>query len=185
MLSLRASNEGLLSPRVARAQEHDCRPRLFEFFLLHEERNQSRPPRLNEASAIAAESLMNNAGEKGISEGFCLAKSERAVPGGVGAEGACHPTIFLESRLAGAQSSGYNGVVSGEVDTMRHVPAHFDGEKVVLDGPVSIPPQTPLEVVIPDSAEEFQDFSRNEFLASLPSLTRIWANPLDAEYDEL
>jgi hypothetical protein len=35
---------------------------------------------------------MDNAGEEGISEGFRLAKSERAVPGGVGAEGPCHPT---------------------------------------------------------------------------------------------
>jgi hypothetical protein len=34
-------------------------------------------------SAIAAEAFMNNAGEEGISEGFRLAKSERAVPGGV------------------------------------------------------------------------------------------------------
>lgn len=68
---------------------------------------------------------------------------------------------------------------------MRHVPAHFDGEKVVLDGPVSIPPHTPLEVVIPDSEEECRDFSRNAFLASLPSLTKIWANPRDAEYDNL
>jgi|CXWL01.1.fsa_nt_gi hypothetical protein len=30
---------------------------------------------------------MNNAGEEGIYEGFHLAKSDRAVPGGVGAEG--------------------------------------------------------------------------------------------------
>lgn len=74
---------------------------------------------------------------------------------------------------------------SGRMNAMRHVPAHFDGEKVVLDGPVSIPPQTPLEVVIPDSAEEVQDVSRDAFLASLPSLTRIWANPRDAEYDKL
>ena len=43
-------------------------------------------------SVIAAEALMNNAGEEGISEGFRLAKSERAVPGGVGAEGPYHPT---------------------------------------------------------------------------------------------
>jgi hypothetical protein len=34
-------------------------------------------------SAIAAEALMNNAGQEGISEGFRLAQSERAVPGGV------------------------------------------------------------------------------------------------------
>ena len=62
-----------------------------------EERNQSRPPRLNQASAIAAETLMNNAGEEGISEGIRLAQSERAVPGGVGAEG---PAPYLrESDL--------------------------------------------------------------------------------------
>ena len=36
MLSLRASNEGLPRPRVARAQEHDRRPRFFESFLLPE-----------------------------------------------------------------------------------------------------------------------------------------------------
>jgi hypothetical protein len=58
-----------------------------------------RPPRLNQASVIAAEALMNNVGEEGISEGFRLAKSERAVPGCVGAEGPCHPTTFLEHRL--------------------------------------------------------------------------------------
>ncbi len=43
--------------------------------------------RRNSGSAIAAEALMNNAGEEGISEGFRLAKSDRAVLGGVGAEG--------------------------------------------------------------------------------------------------
>ena len=50
--------------------------------------------RRSSGSAIAAEALMNNAGEEGISEGFRLAKSERAVPGGVGAEGPCHPAHF-------------------------------------------------------------------------------------------
>ena len=38
---------------------------------------------------------MNNAGEEGISEGFRLAKSERAVPGGVGAEGLATLPLFL------------------------------------------------------------------------------------------
>ena len=93
-----------LCSRNARAQEHDCRPRLFEFFLLPEERNQSRPPRFYEAWAIAAESLMNNAGEEGISEGFRLAKSERANSGGVGAEEACHPVsvaAFFRIRTMG------------------------------------------------------------------------------------
>jgi hypothetical protein len=44
-------------------------------------------------SAIPAEALMNHAGEEGISEGFRLAKSERAVPGGVGAEGYATPPL--------------------------------------------------------------------------------------------
>jgi len=52
-------------------------------FTLHERRFT----RKSSGSAIAAEALMNNAGEEGISEGFRLAKSERAVPGGVGAKG--------------------------------------------------------------------------------------------------
>jgi len=37
-------------------------------------------------------SMRDSAGEEGISEGFRLAKSERAVSGGVGAEGLCHLT---------------------------------------------------------------------------------------------
>jgi hypothetical protein len=55
---------------------------------------QSRPSRLSQGSAIAAEALMNNAGQVGISEGFRLAKSESAVPGGAGAKGSAtmpHP----------------------------------------------------------------------------------------------
>ena len=93
--------------------------------------------------------------------------------------------LFLNLALPAHKVQATMALSVERLNTMRHVPAHFDGEKVVLDGPVSIPPQTPLEVVIPDSAEEFQDFSRNEFLASLPSLTKIWANPLDSEYDKL
>ncbi|HEU5409074.1 MAG TPA: hypothetical protein VFU48_14990 [Nitrospira sp.] len=68
---------------------------------------------------------------------------------------------------------------------MRHVSAHFDGEKVVLDERVSISANTPVEVVIPDSNEELRALSNDVFLASLPSLKRIWGNPRDAEYDEL
>ena len=37
---------------------------------------------------------------------------------------------------------------------MRHVPAHYDGTKVVLDEPVALPVNTPLEVVVPDAPEE-------------------------------
>jgi hypothetical protein len=68
---------------------------------------------------------------------------------------------------------------------MRHVPAHYDGEKVVLDEPVSLSANTPVEVVIPDSQEDMMALKTDVSLASLPSLTRIWDNPRDAEYDQL
>ncbi|MBX3331177.1 MAG: hypothetical protein KF722_12290 [Nitrospira sp.] len=68
---------------------------------------------------------------------------------------------------------------------MRHVPAHYDGEKVVLDEPVSLLANTPVEVLIPDSQEELTALKTDVFLASVASLTRIWNNPRDAEYDKL
>ena len=68
---------------------------------------------------------------------------------------------------------------------MRHVPAHYDGEKVVLDEPVSLSANTPVEVVIPDTREELTALKTDVSLASVPSLTRIWDNPRDAEYDKL
>jgi hypothetical protein len=67
---------------------------------------------------------------------------------------------------------------------MRHIPAHY-GEKVVLDEPVSLSANTPVEVVIPDSQEEMMALKTDAALASLSSLTRIWNNPRDAEYDKL
>ncbi len=68
---------------------------------------------------------------------------------------------------------------------MKHVPAHYDGTKVVLDEPVTLPVNTPLEVVIPDSPEESTQLREETFLASLPILTKVWANSADAEYDKL
>jgi hypothetical protein len=68
---------------------------------------------------------------------------------------------------------------------MRRVSAHYDGEKVVLDEPVSLSANTPVEVVIPDSKEELTTLRTDVFLASVPSLTRIWDNPRDAECDKL
>ena len=37
---------------------------------------------------------------------------------------------------------------------MKHVAAHYDGEKVVLDEPISLPANTPVEVLLPDSLDE-------------------------------
>ena len=68
---------------------------------------------------------------------------------------------------------------------MRHISGHYDGEKVVLDEPVSLSANTQVEVVIPDSKEELTTLRTDVFLASVPSLTRIWDNPGDAEYDKL
>lgn len=68
---------------------------------------------------------------------------------------------------------------------MRHIPAHYDGEKVVLDEPVSLSADTPVEVVIPDSQNELAALKADVSLTSLPSLMRIWDNPRDAEYDKL
>ena len=68
---------------------------------------------------------------------------------------------------------------------MKHVAAHYDGEKVILDEPVSLSANTPVEVVIPDSEDEKARLRAGIFLASVPSLKKIWANPRDAEYDKL
>ncbi len=68
---------------------------------------------------------------------------------------------------------------------MRHISAHYDGEKIVLDEPVSLSANTPLEVVIPDSQEDLMALKTDVFLASVPSLVQIWNNPRDAEYDKL
>ena len=56
---------------------------------------------------------------------------------------------------------------------------------MVLDEPVSLSANTQVEVVIPDSKEELTTLRTDVFLASLPSLTRMWDNPRDAEYDKL
>lgn len=68
---------------------------------------------------------------------------------------------------------------------MKHVSAHYDGIKVVLDEAVTLPVDTPLEVVIPDSPEESAQLREGTFLASLPVLSKIWTNSADAEYDKL
>jgi DNA-binding transcriptional regulator/RsmH inhibitor MraZ len=68
---------------------------------------------------------------------------------------------------------------------MRHVSAHYDGEKVILDEPVSLSANTPVEVVIPDSHADLMALKTDVFLASVPSLIQIWNNPRDAEYDKL
>jgi hypothetical protein len=68
---------------------------------------------------------------------------------------------------------------------MKYIAAHYDGEKVILDEPVSLSANTPVEVVIPDSEDEKAHLRARVFLASVPTLKRLWANSRDAEYDKL
>ena len=68
---------------------------------------------------------------------------------------------------------------------MKHIAAHYDGEKVILDEPVALSANTPVEVVIPDSQDEKARLRAGVFLASVPTLKRLWANARDAEYDKL
>ncbi len=68
---------------------------------------------------------------------------------------------------------------------MKHVAAHYDGEKVVLDEPLTLPANTPVEVVVPDSPEEIEQLGKALFLASMPTLKKIWENSGDALYDNL
>ncbi len=83
-----------------------------------------------------------------------------------------------------ASSLAHEGAVD-ERCRMKHVAAHYDGEKVVLDEPISLPANTPVEVVLPDSLDEINQLQKGLFLASLPSLKKIWDNPGDAVYDNL
>lgn len=43
-----------------------------------------------------------------------------------------------------------------ENQAMKHVSTHYHGEKVVLDEPVSLSTNTPVEVVIPDSIQDLE-----------------------------
>ena len=72
-----------------------------------------------------------------------------------------------------------------ERNRMKHVAAHYDGEKVVLDEPITLPANTPVEVVVPDSLDEIDQLGKGLFLASIPSLKKIWDNSGDAVYDKL
>ena len=68
---------------------------------------------------------------------------------------------------------------------MKHVAAHYDGEKVVLDEPISLPANTPVEVVLPDSLDEIDRLGKGLLLASVPTLKNIWDNSGSAVYDNL
>jgi hypothetical protein len=65
------------------------------------------------------------------------------------------------------------------------VPAHFDGEKIKLDAPITLAPNTRLLVVILDQPLPYEVWVEAAMKASEPIFTRIWDNEEDAVYDDL
>jgi hypothetical protein len=68
---------------------------------------------------------------------------------------------------------------------VRTLSGHFDGEHIVLDEPAELKPNTKVSIIVPEhdgaAAEIVQSCTR----LSEPTFSRIWDNPLDADYDKL
>ena len=70
---------------------------------------------------------------------------------------------------------------------MKTLNAHFDGQKIVLDEPVKLTPNTKLMVVV---AEDGEDFAQDDLIQlcsrlSETAFAKVWDNPRDADYDKL
>lgn len=63
------------------------------------------------------------------------------------------------------------------------IPAHFDGNEIVLDVPVTLEPNARLLVTILDPADAPQDLIYTLMTASAASFTQVWDNDEDAVYD--
>lgn len=63
------------------------------------------------------------------------------------------------------------------------IPAHFDGNEIVLDVPVTLEPNARLLVTILDHGEQTQALLDALMAASAASLSRVWDNDEDAVYD--
>jgi hypothetical protein len=63
------------------------------------------------------------------------------------------------------------------------IPAHFDGNEIVLDVPVTLEPNARLLVTILDSTEATQALVYAMMTASAASFAQIWDNDEDAVYD--
>lgn len=72
------------------------------------------------------------------------------------------------------------------MNTLKTVPAHFDGKEIKFDVPISLEPNARLLITILDSSEE--DHSALVYAAMATSekaLSQIWDNDEDAIYDSL
>jgi len=86
-------------------------------------------------------------------------------------------------KLIGRQSKDLR-ITQGRLEFgMKTLTGHFDGKHVVLDEPVTLKPNTKVQIIVPESsnAELVESYAR----ISEPTFHRIWDNPLDAEYDKL
>ena len=72
----------------------------------------------------------------------------------------------------------------GLIVDVKTFSAHFDGKHVVLDEPVVLAPNTMVTVVIKEEGET--DAQIAQWCAGLAqeNFSKIWDNPLDADYDK-
>ena len=68
---------------------------------------------------------------------------------------------------------------------MKALSGHFDGKCVVLDEPAALKPNTKLKVIAVEGADSEAELAREYARLSEPVFSKIWDNPLDAEYDKL
>jgi hypothetical protein len=65
------------------------------------------------------------------------------------------------------------------------VPAHFDGQEIKLDVPVTLETNSRLLVIILDQPGVQPDWLQAAMKAAEPAFARIWDNAEDAIYDDL
>lgn len=68
---------------------------------------------------------------------------------------------------------------------MKTLSAHFDGKNIILDEPAKLTPNTKLQVIVPDQDETAAELAEACARLSEPVFSKIWNNPLDADYDKL
>ncbi len=68
---------------------------------------------------------------------------------------------------------------------MRTLSAHFDGQRIVLDEPIQLKPDTKVHVIVPDECDLTNEVVNLCARLSEPVFSKIWDNPLDADYDKL
>lgn len=73
--------------------------------------------------------------------------------------------------------------LSGMEQILTTIPAHFDGNEIVLDVPMTLEPNARLLVTILDPGLATRDLVYEMMTGSAAALARIWDNDEDAVYD--